>query len=80
MGTHAELIERIGTNQGTNIVSGGALTTGTGNRILNQTDQSVVVACDNTVVVVANNTVFIGTPETDMKALVERVARQAPGN
>jgi len=78
MGTHAALIERIGTKQGTNVVSGGALTPGTGNRILNHTDQSVVVACDNTVVVVANNTVFIGAADTDMKALVERVARQAP--
>ena len=78
MGTHAALIERIGTKQETNIISGRALATGTGNKILNQTDQSVVVACDNTVVVVANNTVFIGTPDTDMKALVERVAGQAP--
>ena len=78
MGTHAALIERIGTKQGMNVVSGRALATGAGNRILNQTDQSVVVACDNTVVVVANNTVFIGAPETDMKALVEGVARQAP--
>jgi mannose-1-phosphate guanylyltransferase len=80
MGTHAALIEKIGSKQGGNIVSGKALATGTGNKILNQTDQSVVVACDNAVVVVANNAVFIGTPETDMKALVERVARQAPDN
>ena len=78
MGTHAALAERIGSQQEGNIVSGRAVVTGTGNRILNQTDQSVVVACDNVVVVVANNTVFIGTPDTDMKALVERVARQAP--
>ena len=80
MGTHAALLEKIGTKQGTNIVSGKALATGTGNRILNRTDQSVVVACDNTVVVVANNTVFIGTPETDMKSLAERMAQQAPDN
>ena len=78
MGTHAALIERIGSRQATNVVSGRALTTGTGNRILNQTDQSVVVACDNAVVVVANNTVFVGTPETDLKALVERMARERP--
>jgi len=78
MGTHTALIEKIGTKQGTNVIFGGALATGTGNKILNQTDQSVVVACDNAVVVVANNTVFIGTPDTDMKALVERVARRAP--
>lgn len=80
MGTHAALLEKIGTKQGTNIVSGKTLATGTGNRILNRTDQSVVVACDNTVVVVANNTVFIGTPDTDMKALVEQVAQQIPEN
>jgi len=80
VGTHTALIERIGTKQGTNIVAGGALAAGTGNRILNQTDQSVVVACDNMVVVVANNTVFIGTPDTDMKALVKHVAQQIPEN
>jgi len=80
MGTHAALIEKIGSQQDGNIVSGRAVVTGTGNRVLNHTDQSVVVACDNTVVVVANNTVLIGTPDTDMKALVERVARQMPDN
>jgi mannose-1-phosphate guanylyltransferase len=80
MGTHVVLVEKTGTKQGTNIISGKALATGTGNRILNQTDQAVVVACDNTVVVVANETVFVGTSDTDMKALVESVARQAPDN
>lgn len=80
MGTHAALAEKIGSQQEGNIVSGRVVVTGTGNTVLNQTDQSVVVACDNTVVVVANNTVFIGTPDTDMKALVERVARQTPKN
>ena len=80
MGTHAALAEKTGSQQEGNIVSGRAVVTGTGNTVLNHTDQSVVLACDNAVVVVANNTVFIGTPETDMKALVERVARQALGN
>ncbi len=74
MGTHAALAEKTGTKQGANVVTGRALVTGTGNRILNQTNQSVVVACDNSIVVVANNTVFIGTPDTDMKALVEQVS------
>ena len=77
MGTHVALAEKIGTKHEGNIVSGKAVVTGTGNRVLNLTDQSVVVACDNAVVVVANNTVLIGTPDTDMKALVEQVSRQA---
>jgi len=80
MGTHVALAERAGKDQGTNIVLGKALATGAGNRILNLTDQTVVVACDNTVVVVANNTVFVGTPDTDMKALVDGVTRQTPDN
>ena len=80
MGTHAALVEKIGTRQGSNIIRGRALVTGKGNRVLNDTDQSVVVMCDDTVVVVANDTVFIGTPDTDMKALVESISRQAPEN
>lgn len=78
MGTHAALVEKTGTKQGSNLVAGRAVVTGNGNRVLNRTDQSVVVACDNAIVVVANNTVFVGTPDTDMKALVERVVRHAP--
>jgi mannose-1-phosphate guanylyltransferase len=78
MGTHTALLERIGVKQGTNVISGRALATGSGNRVLNLTDQSVVVACDNAVVVVAHNTVFIGTADIDMKALVERLARLSP--
>jgi len=77
MGTHAALIDRIGTERQMNVVSGRAFSTGAGNRVLNQTNQSVVVACDNMVVVVANDTVFIGTEDTDMKGLVERLARSA---
>ena len=38
----------------------------------------VVVAADNLVVVVTENTVFIGDRNTDMKALVEDVAKQLP--
>ncbi|MBM4025795.1 MAG: mannose-1-phosphate guanylyltransferase [Planctomycetes bacterium] len=75
MGTHAALVEKTGTRQGSNLVAGRAFVTGNGNRVLNRTDQSVVVACDNAVVVVANNTVFIGTPDTDMKKLVEQIAQ-----
>jgi len=77
MGTHVALAEKIGSQQGGNIVSGKAVVTGAGNRVLNQTDRSVVVACDNAVVVVTNNTVFVGAPDTDMKALVKQVSRQA---
>jgi mannose-1-phosphate guanylyltransferase len=74
MGTHVALAERICARQGTNLVSGRAVVMGTGNRVLNATNQSVVVTCDNMVVVVANNTVLIGTPDMNMKALVERVS------
>ncbi|MHC4520151.1 MAG: mannose-1-phosphate guanylyltransferase [Planctomycetota bacterium] len=77
MGTHAALVEKIGTKQGSNIVWGKGVVTGTGNRVLNDTDQSVVVTCSDAVVVVANDTVFIGTPDTNVKALVESVSRQA---
>jgi mannose-1-phosphate guanylyltransferase len=80
MGTHAALVEKIGTKQGSNIVRGRAFVTGKGNRVLNDTNQSVVVTRDDMVVVVANDTVFIGTPDTDMKALVESISRQAPEN
>ena len=78
MGTHCALVEKTGTKQGGNLVAGRAVVTGNGNRVLNRTNQSVVVACDNAIVVVANNTVFVGMPDTDMKALVERVVRHAP--
>ncbi|MBP8912318.1 MAG: mannose-1-phosphate guanylyltransferase [Phycisphaerae bacterium] len=76
MGTHVALVEKTGTRQGSNLVAGRAFVMGNGNRVLNRTDQFVVVACDNAVVVVANNTVFIGTPDTNMKKLVEQIARQ----
>jgi hypothetical protein len=78
MGTHAALADKIGTKHETNIVSGKTIVTGNGNQVLNITDQTVVVAHDNMTVVVTDNTVFIGDANTDMKALVERVAQQAP--
>ena len=78
MGTHAALAEKIGAKYRNNIVSGKAVVTGTGNKVLANTGQSVVVTCDNTIVVVTDNTVFVGDPHTDMKALVENIARQAP--
>ena len=56
MGTHAALADKIGAKQNSNIVSGKAIVTGTGNRILNNTDLSVVVAHDNLTVVVTGNT------------------------
>ncbi|NQV35872.1 MAG: mannose-1-phosphate guanylyltransferase, partial [Phycisphaeraceae bacterium] len=78
MGTHVALADKIGTKHKTNLVSGKAIVTGTGNRILATTDQSVVVALDNVIVVVTDNTVFVGDPDTDMKALVESVGQKAP--
>lgn len=78
MGTHAALAERIGTKRNTNVVMGKALVTGAENIILATTDQRVVVASDKLMVVVTNNTVFVGDRNTDMKALVESVARQSP--
>ncbi|MHC4436150.1 MAG: mannose-1-phosphate guanylyltransferase [Planctomycetota bacterium] len=78
MGIHAALAEKIGTKYKYNIISGKAVVTGTSNKIFANTDQSVVVALDNIIVVVTNNTVFVGDPDTDMKALLERVAQQAP--
>jgi len=78
MGTHAALAEKIGTKHKNNIVSGKAVVTGTSNKIFANTGQSVVVALDNIIVVVTDNTVFVGDRNTDMKALVENVAQQAP--
>ncbi len=78
MGTHAALAGKIGTRRDGNTVLGKAVVTGTGNRILNTTDRTVVVAQDNATVVVTDNTVFIGDPDTDIKALVESIAQQAP--
>jgi mannose-1-phosphate guanylyltransferase len=78
MGTHAALADKIGTERNGNAVAGKAVVTGTGNRVLANTDQSVVVAANNVTVVVTESTVFVGDPNTDMKALVERVAQQRP--
>jgi mannose-1-phosphate guanylyltransferase len=78
MGTHAALAEKIGTKYNNNIVSGKAVVTGSSNKVIANTDQSVVVALDNAIVVVTNNTVFVGDPNTDMKALVESIAKTAP--
>jgi hypothetical protein len=50
---------------------------GAKNVILANTDQHVVVASDNLTVVVTDNTVFIADRNTNMKALVDKVARQA---
>jgi mannose-1-phosphate guanylyltransferase len=78
MGTHAAMAEKIGTKYKNNIVSGKAVLTGSGNKVFAHTDQSVVTALDNIIVVVTKDTVFIGNPDTDMKALIESVAKQAP--
>ena len=78
MGTHAALAEKIGWKHKNNIISGKAVLTGSGNKVIANTDQSVVAALDNIIIVVTNNTVFVGDSYTDMKALIESVAKQAP--
>lgn len=78
MGTHAALAGRIGAHRGGNIVQGEAVVTGSGNIILANTGQSVVVASDHLTVVVTDTTVFVGDRDADMKALLERVAEEAP--
>jgi mannose-1-phosphate guanylyltransferase/mannose-1-phosphate guanylyltransferase/mannose-6-phosphate isomerase len=78
MGTHAALTGRIGTEHNTNVTVGKAVVTGTGNRVVATTDQWVVVATDNITVVITDNTVFVGDANTDMKALVQNVAREVP--
>ena len=78
MGTHAALAERIGTKLGSNLVAGPAVVLGQENIVLANTGQRVVVTSDRLVVIVTENTVFVGDWDTDMKALVERVAEQAP--
>ena len=78
MGTHASLVEKIGSKQGDNLVSGKAIVTGSGNRLLANTDQTVVVASDNVTVVVTDNVVYVGNNNTDVKALVDNVAQKAP--
>jgi mannose-1-phosphate guanylyltransferase len=78
MGTHAALADKIGTEDGGNRVFGKAIVAGTGNRVLCSTDQVVVVATDNVTVVVTDSTILVGDPQTNLKALVEQVSRQAP--
>jgi mannose-1-phosphate guanylyltransferase len=78
MGTHGALADRIATKHETNLVSGKGVVTGTGNKVFAATDQTVVVASDNLIVVVTDGTVFVGDQDTDMKALVDSVAQQAP--
>ena len=69
---------KIGRKRKGNVIAGRAVVTGTGNRILAHTDQAVVVAHDNVTVVVTDNTVYVGDADTDMKALVESVGKEAP--
>ena len=78
MGTHAALAERIGTKDDGSVVLGKALVRGTENTVLANTDQHVVVASDDLMVVVTDSVVFVGDRNTDMKALVEHLADQAP--
>jgi mannose-1-phosphate guanylyltransferase len=78
MGTHAALVERIGAKRDKNAVMGKSVLLGTENIVLANTNQCVVVASDNLMVVVTDSTVFVGDRDTDMKALVERVAQQTP--
>lgn len=78
MGTHAALAGKIGEQRDHNIVMGKAVVRGAGNTVLGTTGQWVVVAADGLTVVVTDNAVFVGDRHTDMKALMEDVARQAP--
>ena len=78
MGTHAALAERTGVRLDGNLVMGDAVVRGTGNHVLANTGQKVVLASDDLTVVVTDSTVFVGDRSTDMKALVEDVARRAP--
>ena len=78
MGTHAALAERIGTTRDGNTVVGPTVVLGKENIVLANTGQWVVVASDQLMVVVTENAVFVGDRNTDMKALVESVAEQAP--
>jgi mannose-1-phosphate guanylyltransferase len=78
MGTHAALARRIGSKRNNNVTLGRTVVPGAENIVLANTDQHVVVASDNLIVVVTDNTVFVGDRDTDMKALMERVAQQAP--
>lgn len=78
MGTHAALAGKIGSSRNNSSVLGKAVIQGTGNCVLADTDQYVVVASDNLTVVVTNDTIFVGDGNTDMKALVESVAQVAP--
>ncbi|MBC8872721.1 MAG: NTP transferase domain-containing protein [Planctomycetes bacterium] len=78
MGTHAALAEKLGEKRDSNLVMGKAVVPGTENIVLANTDQCVVVASDNLMVVVTDSTVFVGDRNTDMKAVVEEVAKHAP--
>lgn len=78
MGTHAALAEKVGTRRDGNLLRGKTLSTGTGNVVLANTEQYVVVAADNLTIVVTEGAVFVGNRNTDMKALVEYVAQRAP--
>ena len=78
MGTHAALAGKIGSKRDGNVVQGNAVILGTDNLVLANTDQYVVVGSDKLTVVVTADTIFVGDQDTDMKALVEQVARQAP--
>lgn len=78
MGTHAALAGRIGARRDSNLVMGKAVVPGTENIVMANTNQCVVVASDNLTVVVTEDTVFVGDRDSDLKAIVEHVARQAP--
>jgi mannose-1-phosphate guanylyltransferase len=78
MGTHAALARKIGVKRENNLVLGKAVVAGANNIVLANTDHYVVVASDNLLVVVTDNAVFVGDRDTDMKALMEYVSRQAP--
>ncbi len=78
MGTHSALAERVGERQKGNSVFGKTVAIGTGNVILSGTDQTIVVSSNHLTVVVTDDTVFVGDRNTDMKALLNQVARRKP--
>ncbi len=78
MGTHTALAQRVGKKEGQNLVMGKAVTPGAGNIVLANTDQTVVVARDDLTVVVTDDAVFVGDKDTDMKELMEIIAKQSP--
>ena len=78
MGIHTALIRKIGKKQKDNIVLGKAIIKGSGNYILTDTGQKLVVDHDDLTIIITDNIIFVGKANTDMKDLLKDVERQAP--